>query len=299
LNSATGGGNEVLTIILVVDSDHLRTLHACKMPLQRYLEKTLHGTAKPFITKCSLASALKTTELRTSQRPDFLPPPTKLPLRHCSHADIGTDEVLPEMECLFDLLSGGARGNQQPKNKEHFVLATADHASPQTNTTTDRKKYDSATENDIRPYVREIPGVPIIYVKRSVMVLEELSRASLAVRLKEEKQKLREGLVKAGDRKRKRDDDREREGEGNADKEKTGDAIVAAAPKKKRVKGTKGPNPLSVMKKKKKGSIPKQKDRVPRDSVTNSHDHTRSSRAGEQHTSHHESRDRPLAAEKG
>ncbi len=240
----------------LVDSHHLRILHAFKMPLHRYLENTLHGKVKPFITKCTLASILGTTDLHTSRRPEFLPPPTELPLRHCSHSEIVGEEgeVLPEEECLLDLLSGGVAGNQQPKNKQHFVLATADPLVVKDKSKKSgvlgkvKRPVSPSIDTGIRAQAREIPGVPIIYVKRSVMILEELSGASLGVRRREEKDKFREGLLGMEGRKRKRDED---EAEDNDDDKEKGEEVETAAPKKK-AKGIKGPNPLSVLKKKPK-----------------------------------------------
>lgn len=248
----------MLMFLPSVDSKHLRTLHAFKMPIHRYLERTLHGKVKPFITKCTLASILQTTDLHTNKRPDFLPPPTEVPLRHCSHAELEgkEEEVLPEDECLLDLLSGGVTGNQQPKNKEHFVLATAD---PLPVKETKKGQFGKTrhiayppTGDGIRAHTREIPGVPIIYVKRSVMILEELSGASLGVRRREEKDKFKDGLIGTESRKRKRD---EEEDERHNDDKKDGEEADAAAPKKKKTKKVRGPNPLSVLKKKTKPKI--------------------------------------------
>lgn len=237
------------------------------MPLHRYLENTLHGKVKPFITKCTLASILQTTDLQTSRRPEFLPPPTELPLRHCSHAGLqGEDGVLLEEECLLDLLGGGVTGNQQPKNKSHFVLATADPwvvKDKDRNTKGGlvgrvRRPMSGLSGGEFRAHAREIAGVPIIYVKRSVMILEELSGASLGVRRREEKDKFREGLVGTESRKRKRDEDEDEDEEDNDDKENGGEA--AAATPKKKTKKVRGPNPLSVLKKKPK---PKPKIHTP------------------------------------
>jgi U3 small nucleolar RNA-associated protein 23 len=222
------------------------------MPLHRSLENTLHGKVKPFITKCTLASILNTTDLQTSQRPDFLPPPTLLPLRHCSHSEVKVGEVLPEEECLLDLLGGSVTGNQQPKNKHHFVLATADESPVKHEKRGElgraRRPMSASTTEDIRTSAREIPGVPVIYVKRSVMILEELSAASLGVRRREEKDKFREGLLGMGSRKRKRDEEQD---EGDDDKKKHTEAVTPALKKKKTPK-VRGPNPLSVLKKKPK-----------------------------------------------
>lgn len=239
------------------------------MPLHRYLEKILHGKVKPFITKCTLASILQTTDLHTSQRPEFLPPPTDLPLRHCSHPEIGGEEVLPEEECLLDLLSGGVTGSQQPKNKQHFVLATADPLPVKTKKSTllgkSRSSNSASTGGELRANAREIPGVPIIYVKRSVMILEELSGASLGVRRREEKDKFREGILGMDSRKRKRDDDDEE----NKEKEKNEGQVDAVVPQKNKAKKVRGPNPLSVLKKKPKPRVqePRARSDVPTKAV--------------------------------
>ena len=241
---------------MIVDSNHLRAIHSFKISLNQYLENTLHGKIKPFITRCTLASILQTIDLHTSRRPDFLPPPADLPLRHCSHAEIDDDDVLSEEDCLLDLLSGGVTGNQLAKNKQHFILATAD--APVIKEEKKRsypEKFnqgptlDATQAEDIRVMAREIPGVPIIYVKRSVMTLEELSGASLNVRRRAEKDKFREGLLGSGSRKRKRGTDDQENGEGHS---RDSDASETPKIKKKRNSGPKAPNPLSVLKKKKK-----------------------------------------------
>ena len=152
----------------------------------------------------------------------------------------------------MDLLSGGVTGNQQPKNKQHFVLATADPLPVKNKKDGQSGKARRPTSaprgEDVRAQAREIPGVPIIYVKRSVMILEELSNASLGVRRREEKDKFREGLLGTGSRKRKRDED---DGEASNDtRQDVGEAGVAVP--RKKAKKVRGPNPLSVLKKKPK-----------------------------------------------
>jgi U3 small nucleolar RNA-associated protein 23 len=170
-------------------------------------------------------------------RPEFLPPPTEVPLRHCKHID--QEAAVSEVDCLIDLVAGQPRGNEQPKNKQHFVLATADP--------TDAEKRTLARPFvDVREAARNVPGVPIVYVKRSVMVLEELSHASKRLKGGVEKERLREGLIggTAGARKRKRGE----EDGGEAD----GDGVQGGAGlevKRRLVKKAKGPNPLSVKKK--------------------------------------------------
>ena len=165
-------------------------------------------------------------------------------------------EVLPEENCLLELLSGGVTGNQQPKNKQHFVLATADPLPVKTKISAQlgktRKAMTGATGQEVRAYAREIPGVPIVYVKRSVMILEELSGASLSVRRREEKDKFKEGLLGLGSRKRKKDEEDEEKG-GEKENKVAGEASTAEP--KKKTKKVRGPNPLSVLKKKPKPKV--------------------------------------------
>ena len=241
---------------VLLDAAFLRACHAFHMPVQKFLENTLQGKCRLFITKCTLAKVTQDWEREQRKagklgrggevkgRPEFLPPPTEVPLRYCKHNDEET--ALSEVDCLIDLLAGQPRGNELPKNKQHFVLATAEVGDVE-------KRGAGRRGVDVREAARNVPGVPIVYVKRSVMVLEELSQASLRVKRQGEREKLREGLVGGGvgpgSRKRKRGDE---EGEveeagGNA---LGGDSVAGV--KRRGVKKTKGPNPLSVKKKKPK-----------------------------------------------
>jgi U3 small nucleolar RNA-associated protein 23 len=85
----------------------------------------------------------------------------------------------------------------------------------------------------------------MVYIKRSVMIMEPMSEQSEGVRLGVEKGKLRGG-VKPGmaSVKRKREDDEENVNGG----EKAGEEKEK---KKRKIPGPKGPNPLSVKKPKK------------------------------------------------
>jgi U3 small nucleolar RNA-associated protein 23 len=236
---------------VLLDAAFLRACHAFHMPLQKFLENTLHGKCRLFVTKCSLGKIMGDWEREQKKvgngskggevkgRPEFLPPPTEVPLRYCKHNDEET--AVEEVDCLIDLLAGQPKGNEQVKNKHHFVLATADPTDAE-------KRKAGRGFVDVREAARNVPGVPIVYVKRSVMVLEELSRASLRAKGEVERERLREGLVGGAGRKRKRGDEEEKEeGEGGT-------------ASKERVVKVKGPNPLSVKKKKPKPQRPKEDD---------------------------------------
>lgn len=223
---------------VLLDAAFIRTCHAFHMPLQKYLDITLHGNSRIFVTQCTLAKIMAEHERsggRPGSRPDYLPPPKELPLRYCAHKnDDGEDlGVVGEAQCLLDLLAGQPHGNELVKNKQHYVLASADPTVKEQR----RKGYV-----DIRERARMIPGVPIVYVTRSVMILEDLSRASENARRGQEKEKFREGLI--GGVKRKRDDD----------EDSVEDLVTDKTPESKLrgSKKAKGPNPLSVLKKKTK-----------------------------------------------
>jgi U3 small nucleolar RNA-associated protein 23 len=246
---------------VLLDSHFLKTAHSFHMPLQKYLDNTLHGKCNLFVTKCTLQKVMdahlkkrkendKQKEAATGEttrgqrgpgRPEFLPPPTELPLRHCKHKDDEGQElgVVSEARCLLDLLAGQPHGNEHAKNKQHYILATAD---------ADEREARSKGFIDVRERARMIPGVPIVYVKRSVMILEELSGASERTLRKAEKDKFGEGLVGLSDRKRKR-------GQDDDGDEADGDELLPTderydGPKIRGLKRAKGPNPLSVKKKK-------------------------------------------------
>jgi U3 small nucleolar RNA-associated protein 23 len=236
---------------VLLDAAFLRACHAFHMPLQKFLENTLHGKCRLFVTRCSLGKIMGDWEREQKKvgngskggevkgRPEFLPPPTEVPLRYCKHNDEET--AVEEVDCLIDLLAGQPKGNEQVKNKHHFVLATAEPTDAE-------KRKAGRGFVDVREAARNVPGVPIVYVKRSVMVLEELSRASLRAKGEVERERLREGLVGGAGRKRKRGDEEEKEeGEGGT-------------ASKERVVKVKGPNPLSVKKKKPKPQRPKEDD---------------------------------------
>ena len=193
----------------------------------------------------------------------------------------------------------GEPGSKVPKNKEHYIIATADmevrskympdlfnsRAGTKRKRTNDDENGEGSPRNlpgDLRDYIRRVPGVPVIYVKRSVMILEELSAMSMSKRKREEREKMAEGLsidtrkkLKLLTSKEKEDaafeknarengagvdDSGDEDDEDDDDEAKTRatnttqvEDLKKKAPKRK---GQKGPNPLSVKKKKVKVGMP-------------------------------------------
>ncbi|KAL1850523.1 hypothetical protein Plec18167_002356 [Paecilomyces lecythidis] len=226
---------------VLVDSNFLRAVHSFKMDLIPALERTVQGKVKPLLTKCSLAAVMadSPTNSRTDKpiRPAHLPPPTVLPLRHCSHNPESTP--IDEVDCLMSLISPSP---DSKKNKEHYILATADPPTPHEDkdaaNAKKRKRVDPSQDplrraQSLRSGARAIPGVPIIYVKRSVVILEPMSTSSEKVRDGVERDKFKVGIAATAPGKRKREEEEE--------------------PQKKDrgLKRAKGPNPLSVKKPKK------------------------------------------------
>jgi U3 small nucleolar RNA-associated protein 23 len=140
------------------------------------------------------------------------------------------------------------------RNKEHYILATAEplpldstsQDKNESNNPKKRKRAEAIQEEmnqkarALRAGARSVPGVPIIYVKRSVMILEPLSLSSDRVRLGVEKSKFKTGVEAAlsviSGIKRKREDEDDEE-----------------QPAKERgLKKAKAPNPLSMKKPKKR-----------------------------------------------
>jgi U3 small nucleolar RNA-associated protein 23 len=116
--------------------------------------------------------------------------------RRCGHVP----DALSSHDCLTACI------NISGENKHRYILATQDEG--------------------LRGEMRMIPGVPMVYIHRAVMIMEPPSPASLTRRDVLEREKL--GGLEGSKRKREGDD--------------------GGKPRKK--KGPKEPNPLSVKKKK-------------------------------------------------
>lgn len=234
---------------VLVTSDCLRAIHRFAMPIQQFFENTLSGKVLPYVTQCTLAKVMEGYSGKGRDgRPAFLPPPTEVPLRYCKHKDDEGQErgVIPEHECLLDLISGQPKGNEQRKNKQHFILAAADWAEGAKDDKEKeemqklrRKRAKSGQPDiDVRQHARMVPGVPIVYVKKSIMELEQPAIATERAIRGIEKEKYKDGVGGAT-----RGTKREREENSDDADEPVNEA--KDRPKKK----VKGPNPLAVKKK--------------------------------------------------
>jgi len=171
--------------------------------------------------------------------------------RRCNHHEL--EQPLSTLECLSEVVD--------PKdnlvNKHRYIIATQDP--------------------EVRARMRRIPGVPLVYINRSVMILEPMATSTEDQRDREEKAKFRAGLKgkRGGDsgEKRKRDEEDDEAAGTDSNPGVTRHQTAegdAHQQKKKRVKGPKGPNPLSVKKpaKEKKIRPPQSTQTIDRPATT-------------------------------
>jgi len=223
---------------VLLDAEIIQTAERCKMRLGGLLEKTLNDPIKPMITQCCIRHlyTLPTrTEAEKREKDAWIEVAKQAERRRCGHHEL--EEPLSAEECLLSVVDPKGSG----KNKHRYVVATQDR--------------------NIRARMRHVAGVPLVYINRSVMILEPMAAKTEAAKEAEEKGKIRAGLK--GRRpsdvigmKRKRDDEEDQEAEMPerakaivaAEAANANSGYVGSAPKKRKLKGPKGPNPLSVKK---------------------------------------------------
>lgn len=143
--------------------------------------------------------------------------------RRCGHHPDDFPEPLSTQECLSSVVDPKKSG----LNTHRYVVATQ--------------------EQDVRRIMRRIKGVPLIYIARSVMIMEPMSSESADARLRDERSKFRAEIRKPEKRKREPDGDDDPVPDGKF----AGPSVEEGEPKKRKAYGPKGPNPLSVKKPKK------------------------------------------------
>ncbi|MCJ1283672.1 hypothetical protein MMC26_003003 [Xylographa opegraphella] len=213
---------------VLIDAQMLQDTSRFKMDLVTGLERTLHGQVKPMITQCTMRhfyllptstptdATPSTSTMTMSSKNALIDLARTFERRRCDHHTL--DEPLSTLACFTSVVD--PKGSRTNKNR--YIVASQ--------------------EEEVRRWARGIKGVPSVYVKRSVMVMEPMSEGSLGVREGAERGKLRGGIRKSGEHEEKKRK-RVEESEDQVQDEKEA--------KKKRTRGLKGPNPLSVKKAKK------------------------------------------------
>jgi U3 small nucleolar RNA-associated protein 23 len=200
---------------VLLDSSILQDAYKFKIDLVGRLEKVLGAKVKPMITQCDmrhLYDAKPKNETLILQAKEY-------ERRRCGHHEL--EEPLSTLECLSSVVDPKGSGS----NKHRYVVAS--------------------NEKEVRAKMRSIPGVPLIYISKSVVLMEPMTSATEEHREREEKSKFKLGLKGA----RKPDAGEKRKREDDEEKDDKSVATEAQVPKKKR-KGPKQPNPLSMKKKK-------------------------------------------------
>ncbi|KAL5614669.1 hypothetical protein BROUX41_004765 [Berkeleyomyces rouxiae] len=235
---------------VLVDAEIIKDCHRQKMDLVGGLQRTLHAKEiKPMITQCCMRHLYAAKNepgmaaVISYAQNDFL-------RAFCGHHPDKHPEPLSSADCMGSMVDGKDTG----RNAKHYVVATQDQ--------------------DVRRLMRSIKGVPLIFERRGVIIMEPMADVSVQEKLREERIKFRAGLRKAqsaaaggAGEKRKRDDDGEedeRDDSDDNDNDDDDDEVIpdskkSAAEKKadekkkkyKKTYGRKQPNPLSVKKAKK------------------------------------------------
>ncbi|KAG7420918.1 rRNA-processing protein utp23 [Fusarium oxysporum f. sp. rapae] len=206
---------------VLVDAEMVRDSSRFKMDLEPALSRTVHGKVKPMITQCEIRKLYAArNEPGVHEAIDLA---KTLERRRCGHHPDDYPEPLSTQECLRSVVDP----KDTLQNKHRYVVASQDQ--------------------EVRRMLRGIKGVPLIYIKRSVMILEPMADESVQVRAKEERSKFRAEIKnQLGKRKREDADDDEK-----ADKKTDDNSEEQKKKKKKKGHGPKGPNPLAVQKSKK------------------------------------------------
>lgn len=226
---------------VLIDAQMIQDTARFKMDLLNGLERVLHGKIKPMITQCSIRH-LYTLSVPQSEKDPLILLAKSMERRRCNHHEL--ENPLSTLECLSSVVD--------PKKSQ-----------------TNRNRYVVASQDDeVRRFCRGVKGVPLIYVKRSVMVLEPMAESTIGVKEGIERDKFRTGLrARLGKRRRyseeEKDADTEDRPEGQTNDVDAQDSNERAA-KRKKARGPKGPNPLSVKKPK------KEKEEILHDSNGNS-----------------------------
>jgi U3 small nucleolar RNA-associated protein 23 len=221
---------------VLLDSQILQDCARAKIDIVNRLTGVLGGEVKPMVSQCDMRHLYNATP----KDEQLILQAKGYERKRCGHHEL--EEPLSSLECLSACVD--------PKG-----------------TLTNKHKYCVATQDPkIRQAMRKIPGVPLIYVSKSVMILEPMADATEQLRERTEKAKFKEGLkgrrgasTNTGEKRKRDNEDEGAQADGNQ-------SIVEGdrPQKKKRAKGPKGPNPLSIKKAKKTQDGEPAKPRTPK-----------------------------------
>lgn len=195
----------------IVDADLVVACHGSSFDIEKGLNRTIQGETKPMITQCCMEALYKTKDQAAIEVGK------KFERRRCNHR-----EAIDPNECIesITIIKG--------ENKHRYIVAAQNY--------------------ELRKLLRKTPGVPLVYMNRSVMVMEPLSDASGQYSVRFENKKLTAGLNDSRNGKEPK--------EHRQPKEVTEASKEAPQPKKRR--GASEPNPLSIKRRKQEAEEPKE-----------------------------------------
>lgn len=126
---------------VLVDADLVKDAHRFAMDLPQYLSNTLHGEVKVLITQCSMRHLY--AQNKEPGVAKVIDKAKDYERRRCGHHPEQFPEPCSTLECLGSVVG--------PKNKHRYVVASQDP--------------------EVRAKMRGIPGVPLVYINRSVMIV--------------------------------------------------------------------------------------------------------------------------------
>lgn len=145
--------------------------------------------------------------------------------RRCGHHPDDFPEPLSTLECLTSCVDPKDSGI----NKFRYIVAS--------------------NNGEVRAALRGICGVPLVYIKRSVMIMEPMASATSAAKSKEEAAKYKAEIRQPrATRKRQLNDTGDVDESTEPISQGTMRGESAGSRTKKKTYGPKGPNPLSVKK---------------------------------------------------
>ncbi|KAJ2456815.1 hypothetical protein GGF42_003047 [Coemansia sp. RSA 2424] len=191
---------------ILVSPDFILAGASKQLPVKERLEEAVQGQAKFLVTHCGISELLKSS---SDSRTRAISASKEFEKRRCPHQD-----PIAGLDCIREIMGD--------ENKNNYCVAVQD--------------------DELRAKLRTIPGVPILHVKQSVVVLERKSQVAQEASKQMERDKL--GLSELERSMLK------------AVKKQANEAKNERRKKKKKLAGPKGPNPLSMKKAASKKSQP-------------------------------------------
>ncbi|ODQ77847.1 hypothetical protein BABINDRAFT_163227 [Babjeviella inositovora NRRL Y-12698] len=143
----------------IVDHEIILYAEKADVNLTKGLTTTIHGEVKPMITQCCMQA------LYDSKNQEAIEYAKTFERRRCNHPP--TDPI-PPSECIKSVV------DVKGENKHRYVVATQDEV--------------------LRKKLKKVPGVPMVYVEKGVMIMAQLSAASARHAERYERLKLTGGL---------------------------------------------------------------------------------------------------------